>query len=68
MTNYAIRARIDGLLSIVAVCIDDARRDNMHDLPNLTRLDLRSVPRLVEDVVKLANELAERNAEAARGE
>jgi hypothetical protein len=36
-------------------------------LPNLTALDVRNVPRLVEEAVKLAAELAERN-EVARAE
>ncbi len=60
MTNYAIRCRIDALLETAAVCVEDARKANRVDLPNLTALDLRNVPRLVEEALKLAAELAER--------
>lgn len=68
MTKHAIRAGIERLLETAAVCIEDARKANRDDLPCLTILDLRNVPRLVEEAVKLADELAERNVEAARAE
>ena len=67
MTNYAIRCRIEALLATAAVCVEDARKANRDDLPNLTALDLRNVPRIVEEAVKLAAVLAERN-EVARAE
>ncbi len=67
MTNHAIRAGIERLLETAAVCIEDARKANRDDLPCLTILDLRNVPRLAEEAVKLANELSERKLGAARG-
>lgn len=67
MTNYAIRQSIETKLAIAAVCLADARRANLDELPNLAILDLSHVPRLVEEAVKLAAELAER-FEVARGE
>lgn len=60
MTNYAIRCRIEALLGTAAVCVEDARKANRDDLPNLTALAVKTVPWLVEEAVKLAAELAER--------